>query len=241
MCFSPEADLVVGATVTLIGVDALRHTDRRHEIPLAALPLAFGVHQLIEVGVWGGTEGWVSQSVGHAAVVAFLLIAFVLPVLVPAVVLTAEPDRRRRRLMGALLVVGTVPTVVLTRALVVGSVDATAADLHVSYDFDAPMGGALTVLYAVATCGSLMLSSFPRIARFGWLNLVAVALLVALINDGVISLWCAWAAVLSILIDLHVRRPSIDRSGGPPGVTRSMSGRDVTEGSEVGRRGGATF
>jgi len=91
-----------------------------------------------------------------------------------------------------------------------------------------------------ATCGSLMLSSFPRIARFGWLNLVAVALLVALISDGVISLWCAWAAVLSVLIDLHVRRPSIDRPGEPPGVTGSRSGGDVTEGSEVGRGGGAT-
>jgi len=52
VCFSPQADLVGGAVVTLIGVDALRHVRARGEIMLASLPLMLGAHQLVESLVW---------------------------------------------------------------------------------------------------------------------------------------------------------------------------------------------
>ena len=37
------------------------------------------------------------------------------------------------------------------------------------------------------------------------MNLIAVTVLAWLMATGVISLWCAWAAVTSIVIVLHLR------------------------------------
>ena len=62
MCFSAEADIVTGILVTGVGIDTMRHIGHDREAALAALPVLFGVHQLIEVGVWWGTEGRVSDS-----------------------------------------------------------------------------------------------------------------------------------------------------------------------------------
>ena len=57
MCFSPDADAVVGGIVVVIGVDALRHVREPKQILLASLPLLFGLHQLDEAFVWLGTPG----------------------------------------------------------------------------------------------------------------------------------------------------------------------------------------
>lgn len=40
---------------------------------------------------------------------------------------------------------------------------------------------------------------------FGVLNLTAVTVLAGLLATGVISLWCAWAAVASVVIVIHLR------------------------------------
>ena len=57
MCFSPEADLVVGTIVVAVGVDALRHVRAPRQIPLASFPLLLGLHQVTEAFVWWGLQG----------------------------------------------------------------------------------------------------------------------------------------------------------------------------------------
>ena len=48
MCFSPQADFVAGAVVAGVGVETLRRVRFRRELVVGALPLLFGVHQLVE-------------------------------------------------------------------------------------------------------------------------------------------------------------------------------------------------
>ncbi|MEN3313893.1 MAG: hypothetical protein V7605_127, partial [Acidimicrobiaceae bacterium] len=52
MCFSPEADLVMGVAVGAVGVDALRQVRRPRELAIASLPVLLAAHQLTEVFVW---------------------------------------------------------------------------------------------------------------------------------------------------------------------------------------------
>ena len=61
-------------------------------------------------------------------------------------------------------------------------------------------------LYVVATCGSMFVSKHQHVRWFGMVNLVAVGCLAALNKSGLISLWCAWAAVTSVAIAVHLRR-----------------------------------
>ncbi|MCW2759658.1 MAG: hypothetical protein JWO46_3404 [Nocardioidaceae bacterium] len=98
MCFSVQADLVAGAAILPVGVLALREVRHRREIPFAALPLLFSLHQLVEALVWAGTDGDVSSRVQSAAALVYVLFALpVLPLLMPLAVLLLEPQGARLR------------------------------------------------------------------------------------------------------------------------------------------------
>ena len=58
----------------------------------------------------------------------------------------------------------------------------------------------------VATCGSLLLSTNRILVRFGLVNLVAVVVIAIFVVEGFASLWCAWAALASGAVALHLRR-----------------------------------
>jgi len=206
VCFSAAADLVAGVIVGGAGIDALRHVQDRREVPLAALPVIFGVHQIIETFNWWGLEGRAPEHLGTIAMWAYLVIAFgVVPIMVPIAVHAGEPDPGRRGSMVPFVVLGAVVAVVLMSELVAGPVGAEVACRYIAYGVDLGYGGPMTALYVVATCVPLLLSSNRRIVVFGVLNLPVVATLGFLLADGVISLWCAWAALTSLAIVIHLR------------------------------------
>ena len=208
MCFSAQADLVGGVVLGAIGVDTLRHVGQRREyLPLAALPLMFAGHQLVEAFVWWGLQGHLSDTVANTATWLYLLFAFVLlPVYVPVAVLVAEPRGPRRTLIRWSIVVGGIVSALLLAAMASGPVTASLDDWHVRYgtgiDAAVPIVGA----YIVATCGSLLLSTDRILVRFGLVNLVAVVVIAIFVVEGFASLWCAWAAVASGAVALHLRR-----------------------------------
>jgi len=52
MCYSATASFVAGGGLTVVGLMTLRRTTNRAELPLAAIPLLFGVQQLVEGVIW---------------------------------------------------------------------------------------------------------------------------------------------------------------------------------------------
>lgn len=205
MCFSVEADVAVGVAVGVVGIDALRHVTRPAQWPLAALPLVFAAHQINEAFVWWGLEGTLSSSIARLAAWIYLGVAFALPSVVPVTVALIEPDRVRRRVMWGFAALGAAVSAVLLVALVRGGPHVHIESLHLAYAVDTGFGVQLAVLYVLATCGAFLASSDRRIALVGLLNLLAVSVLAVLLMTGVISLWCAWAAVVSVLIASYLR------------------------------------
>src|ERR1700722_17597935 len=107
MCFSPEADFTAGVVVAGVGVETLRRVRAPRELIVGALPLLFGLHQLVEGFVWLGLRGQVSSGLGDAAKAAHIGYApAVLPVLVPFGFMQLEPGRRRSRWMWPLVGLG---------------------------------------------------------------------------------------------------------------------------------------
>jgi hypothetical protein len=211
MCFSPEADLVAGTVVAVIGIDALRHVSSRRQLPLAVLPLLLAAHELDEAVVWWGLQGQVSWAAGHAAVVIYLAFAFCLPVIGPLAVMGIETDPRRRGILRALLGIGAVASAILLSSVFGGTVSAKIDGHHIAYAVNAANGTAVTVMYVVAACGALLASSDRRIVWFGISNLIAVMILAWITVDGLTSLWCTWAAVASVAIALYLRDAAPDR------------------------------
>ena len=59
---------------------------------------------------------------------------------------------------------------------------------------------AVAVLYVMATCGSLFFSKVRAMVSFGAANLVILLVVMAFKSYAFTSLWCAYAAVASVII-----------------------------------------
>jgi hypothetical protein len=216
VCFSPQADVAGGLLICAIGIDAVRHVRQRRDIlALAWIPLLLGVHQFIEALVWLWLQGHVPRGIGHVALWAYLLIAFVLlPVFVPLAVIALEPTRRRKTIMVPFALTGTVIAVILFAAMLRGPVGVKLAPYHLSYSIRVPDGFLVIALYVIAVCGPLLMSGYRNVVIFGVANLVAVIVIARLTISGFASVWCAWAAVSSAAIALHcrTRRPPLPSS-----------------------------
>lgn len=230
MCFSVEADLASGVAVGVVGIDTLRHVTRPAHLPLAALPAVFAAHQLNEAFVWWGLEGSLSPATARAAAWVYLTVAFVLPTLVPVAVALIEREPTRRRVMWVLAALGAVVSSVLLGALVRGGPSARLADHHIAYSVDLTYGGVWAVAYVVVTCGAFLASSEQRMATVGALNLLAVSVLAWFLMTGVISLWCAWAALVSLLIAVWFRSQA--RTNSSCSSSTPWSSAETTTGAE---------
>jgi hypothetical protein len=205
MCFSASADLTAGIVIGALGIDALHHVRHPAERALAALPVLLAAHQLIETFVWWGLEGRVPSPLWHGALWLYLAIAFgVLPVLVPVAVGALEPVVNQRR-VGVFAVLGVGVAGALMYAVVKGPIEASIEGHSISYQVGLQHGGLIVALYVAATCGAALVSRHRHVQWFGLANLLAAGLLAWLYKDGLISLWCAWAAVTSLAIVVHLR------------------------------------
>jgi uncharacterized protein DUF6629 len=224
VCLSPQADLIGGVVISVIGVDAVRHVHQRRElIALAWIPLLLGAHQFIEALTWLWLQGHVPRGIGHLALWAYLLIAFVvLPVFIPLAIIALEPTRRRKLMMTPFAAIGAVTATVLFAAMVTGPVGVRLAPYHLAYSVRLHDGFLITALYVIAVCGPLLVSGYRHVAVFGIVNLVAVVVIARLTASGFASVWCAWAALSSGAIALHCRFARPHQQHAQPGAGRLM-------------------
>ncbi|MET9958371.1 DUF6629 family protein [Streptomyces sp. NPDC006326] len=206
MCWSATADLVAGTAVTALGVVCVARVRRPRDLPLAALPVLLGVHQLVEAAVWHGGGG------RGAATTAWAVIA--LPVLagwVPLGVLLASGPGAPRRLW-AVAAVGLATAAVLAHRLASGTASAEIRGHTVGYGVNVPWTPLVLAGYLAATLGALLLARDRRLRLLGRVLAVGALACSALWRLEFASTWCAFAAVASLLVLGWVRRPQ----GRPP-------------------------
>jgi hypothetical protein len=217
MCFSPEADFTAGAVLAGVGVETLRRVRAPRELIVGALPLLFGIHQLTEGFVWLGLRGQVSSGLGTAAKEAYIAYAHaVLPAIVPLGFLLLEPDRRRSRWLSPLVCLGLVLGVYLLWQVTAYPVGAQQAAHCINYTTHTPNDVIVTVLYVVVTCGPALISSHQYMRWFGLVNLAGVIGTALVRADVLTSLWCLYAAMVSVLILEHFRRQRAFEAGTSP-------------------------
>jgi len=199
--------LIAGLVIGAIGVDALRHADRREDLALAAIPIVLATHQLIEAVAWWGLQGIVPPSAGEGATTLYLVLALgVIPALIPYAVMRSEPPGRRRSLMIPFVAAGVVVGVVLLFGLAANPHSAAIGGRYLAYQTVTPGGGLTAAIYALAVCIPLLLSSSRKLVTLGIVNVPVVVGLWIFLAAGLISLWCIWAAVSSLAIAHHIRQ-----------------------------------
>jgi hypothetical protein len=207
VCFSPQADFVAGAVIAGVGVETLRRVRARNELIVGALPLLFGVHQLVEAFVWLGLRGQVSPGLGDAAKQIYILYAHVvLPVIVPLGFMLLEPDARRSRVMLVMTYLGALLAVYLLWQVTAYPVGAHVEARCIDYTTHTPNDAIIGLLYIAVTCGPALISSRRYLRWFGLVSLVGAIVTAAVRVDELTSLWCVYVATVSVLILEHFRR-----------------------------------
>jgi len=223
MCFSAEADFVSGAVIGAVGVATLAKVEHPRELALASLPLAFALHQIVEGFVWRGLESNGAGSSTDLAVYIYVGFAWaVLPWFVPLCVLLVERDVRRRRAMVPFVALGAIVGGYLLLSIVHNDVTAHIAHHTVQYGGAGDYATAATVLYVIVTCAPPIMSSHAAIRWFGVVDLAAVGVIAWAQADGLTSVWCLWAAVVSVLI--YAQFVSWRREGTPTDTPMHVSG-----------------
>jgi hypothetical protein len=212
VCFSAAANFVGSASLGAIGVLTLTKVKHRRELLFAALPTLFAIHQFIEGFVWLGLDGTLSPVVTHKMGAAFMLYAQgLLPFLLPLSVLLFEPDGEGRRRMLPFLAVGVGTALYILWALTAYQLEVYVRGDSIVYINQATNNTAVAVLYVIATCGSLFFSKVRAMVLFGAANLAILLIVMVVKRYAFTSLWCAYAAVASVIILAYFWKSSADR------------------------------
>ncbi len=144
---------------------------------------------------------------------AFVLYAQgLLPFLLPLSVLLFEPDRPSRRRMLPFAILGGLTTLYMLWGLAAYPLQIYVQSNSIVYTNPATNFTFLAVLYVIATCGSLFFSQVRAMVIFGGANLAILLITMAVKRYAFTSVWCAYAAVASIIIlayfwKSHASRP----------------------------------
>jgi hypothetical protein len=212
VCFSATANFVGSGVLGAVGVVTLTKVKHRRELLFASLPTLFAIHQFIEGFVWLGLDGTLSPTVAHDMGAAFMLYAQgLLPFLLPLSVLMFEPNAKGRRQMLPFLVLGGGVTLYILWALTAFQLQLYVRGNSIVYINQATNNTAVALLYVIATCGSLFFSKIKMMVVFGAANLAILLAVMAVKRYAFTSLWCAYAAIASVIILAYFWRTSRDR------------------------------
>jgi hypothetical protein len=213
MCFSAAANFVGSGVLGAVGVVTFTKVKHRRELLFAALPALFAIHQFIEGFVWLGLDGILSPAVTHNMGAAYMLYAQgLLPFVLPLGVLLFEPDGKSRRRMLPFLVIGVATGIYILWGLAAYPTQIFIRDNSIVYINQATNHTTVAIFYLVATCGALFFSKVRAMVFFGAANLAILLVVIAVKRYAFTSVWCAYAAIASVIVLVYFWRTSGNRT-----------------------------
>lgn len=206
MCFSATASFVSAGLMGVSGLAALASVRQPREIPLAAVPLVFAIHQSIEGALWLTLPNAPDESASMALTYAFLVFALVFwPVYGPLAVLAIEPDRMRRRLQIVCLVAGSIAALYLGWRLAALAHVSSIENDHIVYRASSAVPRVIILMYLLATGLAPIVGSDSMVRSFGLVVLLGLAVSCLFYWEALTSVWCFFAATGSFIILAHFR------------------------------------
>ena len=215
MCFSATASFTAGAVLTVAGAACVRQVRRREDTAFAAIPLLFAAQQVTEGFVWLSFEGASPALTAWLTQIYSVFSHLLWPIYVPLAVWLMEPAGRRRTLLAVLIGLGLAVALLLLAGMVSDPIVARPVGGHIDYESPHFYVAVVMLLYVTATTFSMVLTSHPMVRLFGALALAAAALSYWAYARWFISVWCFFAAALSVVVYLHLGGNALDRISYP--------------------------
>ena len=213
MCFSATASFTGAAAAGVAGAMAVSRTGAVRELPLAGIPIIFGVQQAIEGLLWLTFQhGWPGNYLQVLAN-AFVFIALaVWPWLVPFAVGLVEEDRTRRRVIALLVPAGAAVAGYSVLTMLQHPYAAKIVHSSICYVAANPHPYPMLVLYAVCTCAPLFLATERFLRLLGVVVITGAVVSALFFYESFVSVWCFFAAAASVVIYLEFERRHAHRA-----------------------------
>jgi len=207
MCFSATASFTVGAALLAPGYYAIKRTESPGMLAFSSTPILFSFHQMAEGFLWLSLQNPDFASWYKPALYGYSFISTpVWPIWVPLIMWLMETDKRRKKILYYFLLVGGAVSLYMFYCLIAYGASADAAHGHIRYSRDFPF------LYLVRPFNLTVIAITPFLSTLRYTKVLAGAMMASLIlsyifyTEFVISVWCFFAAILSLLVIVVIEK-----------------------------------
>lgn len=203
MCFSAGMSFGASAVILVIGIISIKKARTFPQRMFALIPLFFSIQQFVEGLLWlvlANPEYDYWQPILTNLYLSFAWIIW--PAFIPFSMGLLEADPSRKKLFHLFAGIGLFVSVSFIHILISHNANAFINEYHIDYTFDYVPSHPLffTGLYLVATVISLLVSSTKKMWLFGIVNLASYLFTKIFFHGHVVSIWCFFGALSSIIV-----------------------------------------
>lgn len=208
MCFSASASFIAGAALTVAGVASISQVRKPVHLVFASMPLLFAIQQVCEGFVWLSLTDTDFSKWHIPAKYAFLIFAqIVWPFWIPLSFLNIERAPERRKIIRYFLFAGIAVSIMLSYRLLFSPAIAQIDGCHISYKIGTSRVLLILtgVLYIAAIVIAPFFSSWKSAIALAVVNVVSLVVTQVFFEVYLVSIWCFFAAVQSVLVFFVMR------------------------------------
>ena len=205
MCFSAGASFAVGAGLIGPGYYAIKRTESRGMLAFACTPILFSFHQIAEGFLWLSLKNPDFASWYKPALYSYSFISQpIWPIWVPLIMWLMETDKRRKKILYYFLLLGAATSLYMFYCLITYGISAVAENGHIRYYRDFPYFNIMRPANFVTMAITPFLSTLRYTKLLAGAMMASIILTYIFYTDYFISVWCFFAAILSLLIILVI-------------------------------------
>lgn len=216
MCFSAEASFIGGATLTAIGTASVLKVSKPSQMFFAAIPLLFGLQQIAEGFLWIAIPNPEYELLKQISTKVFLFFSNILwPIWVPYAIFRLQQNERKRKILLYHTLIGLAVAIFYFVTILLGDVSPQIVGNHIKYGFK-PLNAIrifFFVLYVAATVPPFFIASNKHIRIFGLVMLISLLVSLLFFLQFVTSVWCFFAAIISLYIYWIVSKKKLQNEG----------------------------
>lgn len=217
MCFSSSVSFGASALLSIAGVVSVSRAESPQQKVLAMMPFVFAAQQFSEGILWVSLQhdNW-AQYAGPVTHVFLLFAQVVWPMYIPFAMHVLEKVTVRKKIMSVLMMFGMLLAVYLGYCLLRYPVTATIISHHIHYEqqFSLAKKWYFGLLYFIPTVIAPIISGYKPFRLIGYLFIAAYAVTYIFFHFFMISVWCFFGAIISmVVISILSRQNSVQHAG----------------------------
>jgi hypothetical protein len=203
MCFSAEASFGASSVLFVVGCLTISRVKKIYQLPFAAIPLIFSIQQFFEGVLWLALKNQEYQQWEKLGTQTFLIFAQIIwPIWVSTSILLLEKKPGRIKILSYFTGIGLLLASYLGFRIFTHVTTAKIVSHHIQYYIDSPHNNIIFsgFFYFIVTIVPPFFSSIKRMPRLGIMILISFAITLIFYSHYVISVWCFFAAIISVMV-----------------------------------------